>query len=486
MTATVDLKQQTVTSTVWYLASRVWTQSLSWLVTILVARWLAPADYGLFAMALAAIAFLEMFQELGMGTAIVQRRHLTQQQLNAVFWFVSLSSVVLAGLAVAGAPVLARFYAEPRLVWMIRIQSLTFLLNSVATVPDSLLVKDIDFRRRSLAEAVAVLASAVVVVTLAAAGFNVWALPLGHLTRAAVRNGVIVYVSGWRPGFAASSVALREILGFGVRVAGARIVTTSSTVANTAIIGRVLGGADLGFYSMATALANGPHRLLGAVINQVSLPIFSKLQDDCERLTAYFLKITKYLAVVSLPAQIGMALIADDLVVALLHEKWRPMAGLFRLFCLGNVLYVLPLTVTPLLYACGRASLVLRFSWISGAVLAAAFGVGTQFGLTGMGIVWLCTFIPLRAYLLSLGLAELRISVRTYVRTLTSPVIATTVMAAVVRIVHVAAADGDLRHLAITILAGGVSYMFVLFVIDRGFGAEMKTIVQSLLAPSRA
>src|SRR5205823_4056597 len=131
-------------SAAWYAGARVWTQGLSWAVTVLLAAWLTPVDYGLFAMALGVVTFLELFQELGMGTAIVQRRDLTSPQVNTIFWIVSSASLALVLVASLGAGPVARFYAEPRLVWMIRILSLTFLLNSLGMVSESLLMREID------------------------------------------------------------------------------------------------------------------------------------------------------------------------------------------------------------------------------------------------------------------------------------------------------------------------------------------------------
>ncbi|HEY7728110.1 MAG TPA: oligosaccharide flippase family protein, partial [Candidatus Eisenbacteria bacterium] len=112
----MDLKQRAVTSTAWYAGTRLATQVITWVVTVIVARLLSPSDYGLFAMALAVIAFLELFQEFGLGVAIIQRPNLTREQLNTVFWTVTASSSLLAGIAYVAAGFAAHFYHEPRLV----------------------------------------------------------------------------------------------------------------------------------------------------------------------------------------------------------------------------------------------------------------------------------------------------------------------------------------------------------------------------------
>jgi O-antigen/teichoic acid export membrane protein len=481
-----DIHVRAVRSVAWYSASRALTQLVSWAVTIVLAAWLSPADYGLFAMALAVIAFLELFQELGMGTVIVQRRDLSRAQVDALFWIVALASIALVLVVSAGAGLIARFYAEPRLVWIIRILSLTFLLNSLGMVPESLLTRDIDFRRRSIAETAGVIVSAVVAVVFAYLDFAIWALLLGHLARAAVRNGVMAYLCAWVPRLPTARAGIREVFQFGMRVTGARLITTASLAANTAIVGRLMGGFNLGLYTMADALASGPHRLLTSVINQVALPVFARLQDDRAQLARYLVKITTYVAVVSLPAQIGMALVGDDVVTVLLQEKWRPMVHLFQLFCVGNVTYVLSLTATSLLYARGRADLVLRFVWLSALGTAAALAVGARYGLPGLGIAWVGAFVPLRLYVLWLGLAEARVPIRTFLGALRCPAIATAVMALAVWGAQTAYHDhaGTLARLVLGVATGMVSYAVTILAVDPGLGVELRRVLRSLLHPA--
>lgn len=482
------LRVRTMRSVAWYSVTRAGAQLVSWVVTILIAAWLTPTDYGLFAMALAVVALLEMFQELGMETAIVQRRDLTRPQIDGVFWVVSLASFGLVAVAWLGAGLVARFYAEPRLVWMVRILSLTFLMNSLGVVPESLLTREIDFRRRSLGEAAGVVGSGAVSVALACLGYNVWALLFGHLARSGLRNAAMAYLSGWMPRLPTSSAGLREVLAFGMRVTGVRLIVSASAAINTAIIGRLMGGASLGLYSMADGLSSGPHRLSTAVINQLSLPVFSKLQDDRRQLQQYFLKISKYLAVISLPAQVGLALIADDLVAVLLQEKWRAMTALFQLFCVGNVFYVLSVTAVPLLYARGRTDVVLRFNWVSAVSLAVAFAVGSQLGLSGLGIALLLVLIPLRIGLLRLGLGEAGIPLRDYLRMLVSPAAGTVAMIFAVWIGGMAYEGhaGTLAHMILAIAAGAVAYAVTLLAVDQDFSVEIRHFIRDIVAPSEA
>lgn len=485
---TQSLRTLAVKSVAWYGATRLWGQMLSWTVTILVARILVPDDYGLFAMALSVLVVLELLQEFGLGTAIVQRQDLTGRQVNAVFWVVTGASLALAAGTFAGADLISRFYVEPRLAWILRVLCLNFLLNALGMVPYSLLTKSINLRHRSLAEALGATASALTALSLAYLGYEVWALVLGHLARAVVLNGTLAALAQWRPGLQMAWDGLGGILRFGLRIAGTQLIGHFGPALSIVILARLLGGTALGLYAMAQSLAEAPHRISTAIINQVSFPIFSKLQDDTDELGAYFLKISKWLAVVSLPVQIGLVLVASDLVPVLMSAKWQEMIVPFQIFCLESVVVVLTLTSSPLLTARGRARLLFHRSALSLATLTLATVVGAQFGLVGATVARLIGIIPLRMLLLLPSLRELGLPLTQYLSGLTSPLAATAVMAAGVLALQHALSGwaGPVERLVLGIGTGALIYPAALLLLDGGLGTEMKTITRDLFSTSKA
>lgn len=486
----MDLKARVIQSTAWFAVTRMWMQTASWAVTLVLARILTPADYGLFAMAQSVTTLLELLQELGLGTAIIQRQNLTKPQINAIFWIVAGVSLVLTVLSFFIAPVAAWYYEEPRLVWMVRMLGVTFLLNSLGTVPYSLLTKEIDFRRRSLAEAFGVIVSIGASLALAYLSYGVWALVLGQLVRVAVRNVALLLFCGWIPTLNVSFLGVGEAMKFGLRVAGASIAKTSSTLASTLIIGRALGGNSLGLYSMADSLgtSNPIHKFSTSVINQLSLPVFSKLQEDEVELRKYFLKISKYLAMLALPMQVGMTLVAPDLVPVLLSEQWLPIVGLVQAFSLGGIFFILPLPSAPLLTARGKAQKVLRISVVTAGIIIAAYAVGVQFGLLGVAVAWLIAFPVMRLWLLVESLKEIGLSFVTYVKNILCLIAATLTMAVVVLSLRVVFSqlDGPVGRLVLEVSTAVLVYVSVLHITDRGLSTEVRSLVQGILVESRA
>jgi O-antigen/teichoic acid export membrane protein len=486
-TETSPLRTLAVKSTAWYGASRVWGQLVSWGVTVLLARLLVPGDYGLFAMALSVLMVLELLQEFGLGVAIIQKRDLTRQQVNGVFWVVTATSLVLTAATFLAAGPISAFYAEPRLTWALRILCLTFLLNSVGMIPYNLLTKALNLQRRAIAEGMGTAAAALIALGLAYMGFGVWSLVLGHLGRAIVLNTALLIFAGWLPGLEVARDGMRDVITFGLRIAGMHIVGNISPAVATFIVGRLMGGTALGLYGMAQSLAEGPHRVSTGIINQVSFPVFSKLQDDREELANYFLKISKYLGLITLPAQVGLVLVAPDVVPLLLSSKWEAVVVPFQIICLESAVVMMTLTASPLLTALGRASFMLRRSFLSLASMSAATFIGVPFGLAGVALARLAVMVPLRLTLLVPCLWALEVPFRVYLRTLASPFFSTAVMAAaVVGVRHVMADSGLWERAVASAVVGAVSYVGALLVLDRNLVHEVHIMAHDLLSRTKA
>jgi O-antigen/teichoic acid export membrane protein len=485
----MSLRHRMVTSAAWYAGTRAWMGLVSWGVGILLARLLMPQDYGLFAMALSVIVVLELLQNLGLGVAIIQRQDLTPRHLNAVFWIMLGLSIVIALVASGAAGVAARLYDEPRLIWVVRLLALSFVLDAVGLVPYNLLTKEIEFRGRSLAEAVAVVISALTALALAYQGFAFWALVVAHLVRSLVRNVGMLVASGWRPGFDVALAGMGSVVGFGLRVAGAQVIYTLSGTAQTAILGRFLGAVDLGYYSMASSLGkrNPLHKVSTSVISQLSLPVFSKIQKDDVQLRRHFLKVSKYLAALALPLQLGMALVALDLVLLLLTDKWLPIVTFVQVFAVGGILDIMPLPSTPLLTARGKSKMVVRVATVSAITMTAVYLVGVRWGLVGVATGWLVGFTVVRSFLLYLSLRELGLTVGRYLETLYSPILASLAMVAAVLSVRrfIPGGAGSVEHLLLTVAVGAVTYGVALLLLDRGFWIELRGIALELM-PRRA
>ncbi len=483
-----SLRMLAVKAAAWYGATRLWGQLVSWAVTVLLARLLLPFDYGLFAITLSVLALIELLQEFGLGTALIQRQDVTRQQLNAVFWIVAVTSLFLTAATFAASGTISQIYGEPSLVWPLRLMCLTFLLNSLGLVPYSLLTKAINLRPRSLAEAYGTTAAALVALTLAYLGYGVGALVIGQVVRAVLLNVCLFFFAGWLPDMDVDFAGTRALLTFGVGIAGSHVMGTATTATTTFLIARLLTGTAVGLYAMAQGLTDAPTRLTAAILNQVSLPIFSKLQHDLVSLSASFLKMSKYLVMLTLPMQIGLALVAPDLIPLLLSSKWEAVTFPFQVLCLESSVLLVTLTCSPLLTARGRVSLLFKVAvcWFAG--LTAATVAGIPFGLAGVMIARLTSIAPIRFFMLMAALRELELSPAVYLRRLASPLCAVALMVLAVGLLQ----RSRLLHahrwelLVASIAAGAITYVVALLLLDRTLVTELRTLLRDLFAGSQA
>jgi teichuronic acid exporter len=377
----------------------------------------------------------------------------------------------------------AVFFQEPHLVNMVRALGLVLLFNFLGMVPYSLLTKELDLKRRSLAEAMAATVGVIVSITAALAGQEFWALVYGQIVKAILRNLGLWFASGWMPGLQVSFDGFTQLMGFGFRVFGASGIKSLSNFANVMMVGKFLGSQNLGLFTMADSLGNNPvHKLTTSIINQVSFPVFSKLQNNTDDLKIYFLKISQYLALLGLPIQVGMALVAYDLVVVLLSEKWVPMVSLLQVFCVGWIFSILQLPSSPLLTAKGQVEYLVRYSGITAVLMGVAFLVGVQFGLIGVAMAWISVFPATRLVLLGKALGILQITPSQYLQSIFSAIAGILVMIAVlITLRYLTDVNNVMMRLLFEVIVGMLSYIVTVHFSDRKVSIELGSVVRDFV-----
>ena len=389
-----NLRHRAVTGAVWYGGSRLIIQLISWLVTLVVARLISPSDYGLLGMALMYVGLVEFVNELGLGAAIVQFKEITTEDLDTIFWLGLGTSTVLYLLTLAAAPSVARFFHQPALVHLLWVTGVSFVISGLRIVPWNLLTRDVDFKRRSIAESFGRLAGAGVTLLLAYRGWGVWALAFGFLVPNLVMTAQVYLQSSWRPRLRFCRKSLRRCLGFSANVAGARMAWYLEDNADQFIVGRFLGSQALGFYGFAQRFGTEMTGRILSILVQVAFPVYSRIQDETERFKKLFLMSTELVCTLLFPLAIGLFLVADDAIPWLLTEKWVPMILPLKILCWAVIPKTIHSLTGPPVLAKGGAALTFRYHVISLIVLSVSYFVGTRFGLPGVCFV-LVTIYPL-------------------------------------------------------------------------------------------
>jgi O-antigen/teichoic acid export membrane protein len=383
-----------VASLLWLGSASAFGQVVSWASTVLVIRLLSPDDYGLMAMAVLSIVFLITIGDLGIGAVIVQTPALDRPRLRALFGLTLVTYLAAAVIAFAGAPLMAAFFAEPRLVPLVHVLSGCFVFLALYALPQALMVRALEFDRKARVEMATAIVASVVGIALALTGWGVWALVgamlAGHATRA-------VGFQLMRPCLFLPVLSLAEVRGsvhFGSWVTLDRILWFAYTNLDVAIAGRALGGTVLGVYSVALSLASLPLAKVMSLVTEVSFSALSRIQGDRERAARGMLRSLESVSLLAFPSFFGMATLAEELIAVVLGAKWAGAVVPFQILCFAFAFRAVGLLFAPALLAAGKPRLAVENNALTLGGVAVALAIGVQWGVIGLCVGWVVGYIP--------------------------------------------------------------------------------------------
>lgn len=338
----------------WAFSLRIADRGLSLARTIILARVLAPRDFGLFGIALLFLSTVEALTQSGISAALVQRRGDVRPYLDTAWTLQICRGLLLAGLVVLGAPWVARFFTEPATVPLLRAVSLSIVFQSLSNVGAVLLQRELNFKRRFAHLASGTIADLVFSVIGAFVVRNAWALVGGLLARSAVQTLVSYRVHPYRPRVAFLPKHARELMTFGRWVFLSGLVSFLITQGDDLLVGKVLGAASLGLYQMAYRLANLPTTEVSHVIASVAFPAYAEIQGDPERLREGHRDLLGAVALAAFPMAVLTAFLAPEIVPLLLGDGWVGSIASLQILASYGVLRALGSTNGALLSGSGH------------------------------------------------------------------------------------------------------------------------------------
>lgn len=368
----------------WKIASIVVKQGSRVVAAVIIARLLTPVEYGLAALVLVFSSLVFIFSDLALGAALIQRRSITERDRSTVFWVSIAAGTVFTAVGIALAAPIAAFYGEPDVEALVMVMSVTFLIVSLGSTQEALLVRDMSWRTLELRQMAAAICGAAAGIAIAVGGGGPWAVIGQQVVILAVATALVWAVSSWRPRAVFSRASLRDLGTFGGDVFGSRFLLYLNRNADNLLIGRVLGPAALGAYSIAYNVILLPFSQVAGPIEQLLYPAFSRLQDDRERLATAFLRVNRLVAAITVPCLLGLAVVAPDFVPVVLGEQWRPAIPVVQVLIVVGVLQSLQALNATVLQARDRSRWLLRYSIVFTAVTLVAFVAGLPFGVVGV------------------------------------------------------------------------------------------------------
>ena len=424
------MTRRVVAALLWQTSASVAGQAISWLSTLLVIRLLSPDDFGLMAMAGISVGFIMLIGDLGVGAVVVQAITLTRRQLQALFTM-ALSAYLLGAVVVfASAPLAAAFFAEPRLLSIVRALSFGLIFAGLYAVPQSLMLRTLEFGRKAKIDVFSMLVSSISALTLALIGLSVWSLVGAALVGHAIKATAFQVV---RPCLFLPSARFSELRGmvhFGGLITLDRILWFGYTNLDMTIAGRTLGGALVGVYSVALSLASIPLDKLMSIATQVSFSAFSRIQEDPRALRHGMLRALESVSLLAFPVFLGMAAVAPEIIGVFLGSKWTDAVVPFQILCLALPFRAIGLLFAPALFGSGRPRMAVENNAITLIVLSVTLLVGARWGIVGLCVGWLAGYIPVFCVISYRTLAAVEIHIGRLVTAIASPLAAALAMGA--------------------------------------------------------
>ena len=333
--------------------------------TLVLARLLAPEDFGLFAMAVLGMELLSVFSGLWLGAALIVRPDLDRRGQGTVLTLLVGAGALLAVILLAATPLLARFFGEPRLAGLVALLSAVLLVSGTNWFYETLLQRELAFGRRFACQMVRTLTFSIVALELALLGAGAWSLPAAYLCSYLAHAIALIAFAPYRVRPAFDRGQAREIVRGGRGFLAQDLATFASQNADYLAVGRILGPAQLGFYAMAYRQAELPNNAIADPVGKVTFPAFAQMRERGEDVRASFLRVVRVMALVTCPAGVILSAAAVPFTLALLGEDWRPMAAPLAVLGIWAVMRPLQVTVGTLLNSLGRAGVYGRVSLIA-------------------------------------------------------------------------------------------------------------------------
>ena len=360
--------QKVMNNFAWRFLERCGAQGVSFVVSIVLARLLAPEAYGTIALVTVFTSLLQVFIGSGLGTALIQKKDADDLDFSTVFFFNSGLCIVLYAILFFTAPYISGFYQMPELTPVTRVLGLTLLISTIKGIQHSYVAKKMIFKRFFFATLGGTLGAAVVGIYMAYKGYGVWALVAQSLFNNLIDTLVLWFTVKWRPKWMYSWRRLKGLFAYGWKILVSALLDTGYRELRQLIIGKVYTAGDLAYYNKGNQFPNLIIDNINSSINSVLLPAMAAEQDNVARVRGMTRRAIKISTFIIMPMMMGLAVCAEPLIRLLLTEKWLPCVLFLRIYCFSYAFYPIHTANLSAIKALGRSDLFLGMEILKKAI----------------------------------------------------------------------------------------------------------------------
>ena len=377
-------KQKVLSGLFWRFAERCGAQGVSFVVSIVLARLLAPEVYGTIALITVFTAVLQVFVDSGMGNALIQKKDADNDDFSTVFYFnMAVCCVLYLGMYIA-APYIAEFYNDGELTAVVRVLSLTLIISGVKNVQQAYVSRNMLFKNFFYATLGGTIGAAAIGIAMAYMGYGVWALVVQQVFNAAVDTVILWITVKWRPGRTFSLQKLKGLFSFGWKMLVSGLLDTVYGNLRQLLVGKIYSSSDLAYYNRGQQFPNFIVNNINSSIDSVLFPVMSSVQDDRERVKDMTRKSIKVSVYVMAPLMMGLAFTAESVVRLVLTDKWLACIPFLRIFSITYMFYPIHTANLNAIKAMGRSDLFLKMEILKKAVGLVLMISSIQFGVLAM------------------------------------------------------------------------------------------------------
>lgn len=388
-----SLKDKTVKGTIWSGIDNVAQMGVSFVVSIVLARLLTPDDYGLIGIVTIFTAVCTALVNGGFTSALIRKKDISEDDYSTAFITNLLLSAILYSVIFFCAPFIARFFGREELVLLVRISSLGIIIGALAIVQQTRLTKRIDFKTQTKITLIASISSGVIGIAMAALGCGVWSLVVQQLTLQLLRTCFLWIFNKWIPVLRFSSVSFKELFGFGWKMMVSEVLNTVWKELYQVVVGKFYSPAALGQYTRAKQFSQLFSSNLNNVVQRVTFPVLSNMQDDKQRMVASYRRIIKTTMFITALSMFSLGAVSEPLLYCLIGEKWHDAAIYLPLICIAGSSYPLQALNLNMLQVQGRSDIFLGLEIVKKVIGLAPLAVGALVGIMPMLYVNIVTSV---------------------------------------------------------------------------------------------
>lgn len=397
------MRAKIISGTLWSSFNLLVSRGLQFVVKLILARLLLPEHFGIVGMAVVFTSVISVLGEMGLSAALIRSRddEISEKHFHTAFWAsIAFNLLIYLIIALGLSPFAAWFYEEDILRLVLPVLGLSVLIMPFSLIPRIILTRSLNFKRLNLIQIIPTIISGAISITMALMGFGVWSIVVHGVAAAALTVPVYWLSVSWRPKPVFSKQALRQILGFGVYDTMQNTLVTLTKNIDYLIIGKIVGAAPLGFYTLAFTLTDTFRQQIMGVLNKVMFPIYGKVQTDIPKVKKYYLSVVRLNTAVTAGVMMVLFLYAEPIIHILFGERWLPAVFPIKMMAIASVIHAIGGTSASVLKALGYFNVQFKISLIiASLVIIPGHLIFTYYwGINGTAIVVLLSKIASRTF----------------------------------------------------------------------------------------